>query len=103
VVQASLVQALDAVGGEQVSIGDHARDRTVLPHAADDLVEFRVEQGFAAADRDNGSSKLAELVDPLVKRLDGYRLADVVVLVAILARQITAAHRDDVRHDGMVG
>jgi len=50
VLEPGAVEALDALGGEQVAIGDHAGDRAVAANARDDRVQVRVQQRLAAAD-----------------------------------------------------
>ena len=40
VVEAGLVQPLDALGNQEVAVGDHARERADLADARDDLVQF---------------------------------------------------------------
>ena len=39
---------------------------------------------------------------PREHHVDGYRLREVVVLVAVLTRQVAASNRDDMGHDGVV-
>ena len=50
VLQAGAVQALDAVRGEQVAVGDQAGDHAVPADAPDDVVELGVKQRFTAAE-----------------------------------------------------
>src|SRR4051812_49046831 len=53
VVQPGLVQALDAVHIEQISVRDHARKRALAADVADQIVQLGMQQRFAAAERDN--------------------------------------------------
>src|SRR5437867_13216440 len=50
--QARPVQPLNAVGGEQVSIGNHPGENAVLAYAGDNGVEIGMQQRLAAADGD---------------------------------------------------
>ena len=102
VLQAGAVEALDALRGEQVAIGDHSRDHPVAADAGDDLVEFGVQQGFAAADGNDGGAEGGQVVEPLIHDVERHRFREVVVLVAIGTRKVAAAHGDDVRQNRMV-
>ena len=102
VLEPGAVEALDALGGEQVPIGDQAGDHAVAANARQDGVQVRVQQRLAAADGDDGGPKIGQAVQPLTHHLQRHRLGMVVVFVAVGARQIAAAHGNDVRHDGMV-
>ena len=88
---------------QQVSVGDQAGDHAVLADAADDVVELRMQQRLAAADGDHGRAQLAQLVHAAEHGLERHRLGEIVVLVAVFAGQIAAAHGDDVRQQRMIG
>jgi len=47
-VKASAVQALNAIGREQITVGDQAHQDGIRAHVRDDLVELRVQQRLAA-------------------------------------------------------
>ena len=98
VVEAGAVEALDAVGHQQVAVGDHAGDGAGLADLADDVVEFGVQQRLAAGDGDDGGAEAAEVVDAAAHLVDGDGVGDVVELVAVGAGQVAAAHGHDVRH-----
>ena len=102
-IQARLVELLNAVHRQQVSVGDHAGDHAVVADAADDVVEFRVQDGLAAADGDNGGAEARQVVNAIEHGSERHGLAGRVELVAIGAGQVAAAHGDDVRHDDVVG
>jgi hypothetical protein len=97
------VEALDAVGGEQVAVGDETGDCAVAADAANELVELGVQQGLAAADGDNRGTETAEVVDALEHDFGVNRAGGVVVFVTVGASEIAAADGDDVRHDGVAG
>ncbi len=63
VIQAGAVQALDAVGHQQVAVGDHAGDDAAAAHGGDDLVQIRVQQRLAAGKRDDAGAQVGQLVD----------------------------------------
>jgi len=52
-VEASAVQVLDALGSQQVTIGDQCRNAAVSSDALNDHVQVGMEQGLAAADGDD--------------------------------------------------
>ena len=103
VLQPGAIQPLDAFGRQQVAVGDHAGDHAVLADARDDQVEIGVQQGFAAGDGNDGGAERRQVVQPRVHCVHRNGLREIVKLVAIGARQVAAAHGDDVRQDGMVG
>ena len=100
-VETGAVEALDAVGGEQVTVGDETGDGAVAADAANELVELGVQQGLAAADGDDRGAQAAEVVDALEHDFGVDRTGDVVVFVAVGAGEVAAADGDDVRHDGV--
>src|SRR6185437_15479834 len=42
--EARAVKPLNALGNQQISVGDHAGDHAVLANAGDDVIQFRMEQ-----------------------------------------------------------
>src|SRR5262245_66107542 len=50
VIKALAVQPLDALGGEQVAVGDQRGDDAMTANAPDDYFEFGVEERLAAAE-----------------------------------------------------
>ncbi len=102
VVEPGVVQALDAVGHQQISVGDHAGDHAAAADARDDQVQIGVEQRFAAADGDDVGAQIGQAVEPLVHGLDGHGLRDIVVFVAVAAGQVAAAHGNHVRQHGVI-
>ena len=63
----------------------------------DDLVEFGMKQGLAAADGDDRGPQRGQFVHTLEHGLGRNRFGEIVVLVAVLAGQIATPRRDDVR------
>ena len=57
VLEAGPVQALDACGGQEISVGDHARHHAALADVGDDLVQLRMHQRLAATDRHHGCAQ----------------------------------------------
>ncbi len=55
--EAGAVQALDALGDKKIAVGDEARNHAVLANAADDVVEFGMQQRLAAADGHGGGAE----------------------------------------------
>jgi len=102
VLEPGAVEALDALGGEQVAIGDDAGDHAVAANARQDGVQVGMQQRLAAADGDDGGSQVGQAAKPLAHHFERYGFGMVVVFVAVGAREIAAAHGNDVRHDGMV-
>src|SRR5262249_13204669 len=77
------IEALNAVGSQQVPVGDEPGDDAPFHHLPDDVVQIRMEQGFAAADGDDRGPKLAQFVDAPEHRLSRHGLGKVVELVAV--------------------
>ena len=102
-VEPGAVQALDAVGGEQIAVGDNAGDDRILAHVSDDVIQFRMQQRLATAEGDNHRSQTRQFVNPALHCFQRNRLGEIVELVAVGARKIAAANRDYVRQDGPVG
>lgn len=102
-IETGAVEALDAVGHEQVSIGDHTGNDAVFADAGDDLVEFWVQQWLTAGDGDDVCAQAREVVDAPKHLIYGDFFREIIVLVAVSAGEIAASHRDDVRHYRMVG
>src|ERR1017187_8058988 len=102
-LQAGAIEALDPLGGQQVAVGDHAGDDAVAAYAGDQQVEIGVEQGLAAGDGDDGGAERRQVVQPGVHGVHRDGLGEIVELVAVGARQVAAAHGDDVRQNGVLG
>ncbi len=74
-----------------------------LADAGDDQVEIGVQQRFAAGDGDDGGAERRQVVEARVHGVHRHGLGEIVVLVAVGAGQVAAAHGNHVRQDGMVG
>ena len=103
VVEAGAVQALDALGIEQIAVGDHAGDGAGAAHAADDVVEVGMGQRLAAGDADHGGAQAAQVVDAAVHLVERHGLGDLVVLVAVGAGEVAEARGHDLRQDRVAG
>ncbi len=102
VLQAGVVQLLDAVFREQEAVGDGSGDGAGFADAADQEFQMVAHQGFAAAEGDDGGAEFAETVDTPVHLFDRDRFGKIVVLVAICTGKIAAAGGDDVRENRVV-
>ena len=100
-VEAGLVEALDALGYKQIAVGDHAGHAAVVANAGDDRVEVGVEERLAAGDGDDGGAEAGEVVDAADHLIEGDGFGDVVVLIAISAGEIAPAHGHNLGHDGV--
>ena len=49
-IESGPIQPLNAVGREQISVGDQAGNHAMRPDARNNLVELRMKQSFAATD-----------------------------------------------------
>ena len=94
---------LNAIGDQQVAICNHAGNHAVRANAANDVVKVRMKQRFAAANRDDGSAQLGQLIDAAEHdfRRDGFR--EIVEFVAVLAGKIAPTHWNNVREQWVVG
>ncbi len=70
----------------------------VLRILRDDLVQIRVQQRFAAGDRDDGGAEASQVVDASQHLVERHGIRKVVVFVAVGAGEVAAAHRHNVRH-----
>jgi hypothetical protein len=102
-LESSAVQAPDSFRNQQIAVGDEAGDHTVGANAVDHVVEFGMQQRFAARNCDDGRAQRAQFVDAAEHFVRGHWLREIVELVAVGAGQIAAADRNDVRKDRMVG
>lgn len=97
-----MVELADAVGAEEVSVGDEGGDAAMLADLADLLVEVGMEEWFASAEGDDFGAEGGEEIDA-TKHLYGWHwIGDLVVFVAVCAGEIAAANGNDVGEDGMV-
>jgi len=62
-----------------------------------------MQQGFAAADGNKRSAQGCQLVHATIHLFQWDWIREIVVLIAIGAREIAASHGDDVDLNGMVG
>src|SRR5262249_33586420 len=99
----SAIELLDAIGREQIAVGDHAGNHPTLANAFDDAIELGMKQRFSAADGDDSCSQGSELIDTLKHRLRWHRLGEIVELVAVSACQIATPDRNNVRQQRMIG
>ena len=102
-VEASAVQALNAIGGEQITVGDHARNDRVGANVGDDVIEFGMQQRLAATESDDRRAETRQFVDAALHRFRRNRLGEVVELVAISTGEIAASNGDDMRQHWVVG
>src|SRR5579875_2288115 len=102
VIQPGFVQLLYATVRQQIAVGNEPGEQRVLTDGADDFVQVRMQQRLAAAEGNDAGFEAAEQRDAVTNGIErhGFRVA--VVLVAIGAGEITAADRDNMRHDRMV-
>ena len=103
VVEAGAVEALNALGVEQIAIGDHAGDGAGFAHALDDEVEIGMREGLAAGDADHGGAEAAEMVDAAEHLVCGHGRGDFVELVAVGAGEIAETRGDDLDEDRVRG
>jgi len=102
-VKPSLVQLVDTLRREQVTVGDQAGDDSVRTDTGNDVVELGMQQGLTAADGDERSAQRRQLVHAPVHLFERHRIREIVVFVAIGARKIAAPHGDNVDLDRVVG
>src|SRR5581483_2930763 len=102
-LQTGPAEALNPFNREQVSIGNEACDHSAIANAANDAVQLRMEQRLASADSDDRGAQVRQLVHTAVHILQRHGLGKVIELVAVLASEIAAAHRNEVRQQRMIG
>ena len=101
ILEPGLVEPLDALGAEVEAVGDEPGQHAAVADAADDGVELGVHHRLAAGDGDDAGAQLAELVDAAQHLRERHRVRGLVVLVAVGAGEVAAAHGNDLRQDGM--
>jgi hypothetical protein len=101
-VESRTIESANAIASQQIPIRDDCRNRTSMTDVSNDPLEIRVEQGFATAQRDDARAELCESVDTPqhVWRGDWRRV--IVVLVAVRARQIAPANRNQMSGNGLI-
>src|ERR1700679_975720 len=62
-----------------------------------------MSQRFAARNGDDAGAEAGEMVDAAEHLVDRDGFGDLVVLVAIGTGEVAEAHRDDLRHDDVMG
>ena len=65
VIEAGVVQLLDALRGQQIAVGDHSGDDAATAHVRDQLVELGMQQRFAAAKSDDGGAERGQMIQTL--------------------------------------
>jgi len=103
VLEARPIQLPYAVRRQQIAVRDHARDRAAPADTDDQVVEFGVQQWFAAAERNDAGAEIGEQIDPPDHFSHRNRLREIVELIAVCACQITAPGGNDVGEHRMVG
>ena len=102
VIQPGVVEALDALLAEEIAVGDQSGQGAGSANVPDELIEVRVQQWLAAADFDVRRAQAGQVVDPLAHGRQGHRRRMLVELVAVGARQVAAADRNDLGEDRVI-
>src|SRR5438270_5195955 len=98
-IESGAVQKFDACGSKQIAIGDQGRDAAVTANPLNNSIQVWVQKGFATAYGNDGSSKFRKAIYA-PQNIDGCnRFREIVVLVAVSARQVAPADRHDMRHN----
>src|SRR6201987_2609398 len=95
ILEAGTIQPFDAIGYQQISVRNQPGNDSVLADPCDDGVQIRMEQGFAATDRDYPGTHFAEPVDSTEHFLRWNRTRNIVKLVTVGAREITTPRGND--------
>ncbi len=101
-LQAGPVEALNTLRHQKIAIRDQPGDHAPLANATDNLIEFRMQQRLAAADRNHRRPQRSQLVHSLKHHFGGHGLRKIVVFVAVLAGQVAAPYGNDMRQQRMV-
>ncbi|SPE22430.1 exported hypothetical protein [Acidobacteriia bacterium SbA2] len=62
-IQAGAIQVIDPLGSQQVSVGDQTGNNSAPADMLNNLFQFRVQERFASADRDNGCPQRRQSID----------------------------------------
>ena len=73
-VEAGAVEPRDALGRQQVAVGDQAGDDAAPANPPDDFVKLGMKQGLAAADGDDRGAQCSKPVDAAKHLRRGDRL-----------------------------
>ena len=101
VVKTGAIEALDAIGHQQIAIGNHTGDAAMMPDPSDDLLQFRMQQGLATRNGNDAGAEAGQIINSAKHFRQGNRFGDIVELVAIGAGEVATPHGHDVRHVGM--
>src|SRR5882762_7938665 len=91
-LETGFVQSLDSVRRKVVAIRDKSGNHSALTNVMDDVVQFRVHHWLAARDGDDGSAQISQLVQPSLDDVQRHWRRGMVILVAVTASEIVAAH-----------
>src|SRR5437899_12413542 len=69
-IKSSLVQALDAIGREVITIGNQARDDSMRTDMTNDVVKFRMHHWFAAGYGHYRGAQFGEFIDAALHHLE---------------------------------
>src|SRR5258708_28496434 len=93
---------MEPAAAETKAVGDHRHDNAMPRGGADNLVEIRMQQGFPAGEGDRRGLQSSKMVDPGEEVLQRNRRREIVILVAIAARQVTATRYHDLSQERIV-
>ena len=95
-IEASIVQSLNAIGHQQVAVGDHSSHTSVVADAGNDQIQVRMQQRFATANHNQRSAQPVQMINTIQHHTGFDWGGKIVVFVAVAASQITAANGDQV-------
>jgi hypothetical protein len=62
VFETGSIQTLNTIRGQQISIRNHAGHGAAPPNARNQVVEFRMQQRFAPAERNDARAKIGQAI-----------------------------------------
>jgi len=102
VFKPSAIQSFYPVRSQQVSVGNERHYDVVTADAANHFIQFRVQQRLTTAEGNDSGAKSRKKIDTAQHHFGQHWIGSFVVFVAIGAREIATADRDDVGKDGMM-
>ena len=103
VLQAGIVELLNARRTEQVAVRDQAREHAAGADVANQVIQLRVQHGLAAAHRDAADAEIGQGVGAFNQDVESNGRRDMVVLVAVGTGDVATPGRNHVGQDRMVG
>src|SRR3546814_5207935 len=101
-LQAGCIEPFDALAAEAEAVGDHGDNHAATAHRADQILQLRMQQRFAAGQGDGCGLELCQVRDLRQQGWQRNRWREVVVFVAVTATEIATPSHHHLRQQRAV-